>query len=289
MDAKAFSPGHITGFFEPVINNHDLTKVGSRGAGINISLGAVSEVNITPSTKQSFEFFINGENFESPVLFLALKYLIGEKTLNVKVNTVIELPLGQGFGMSAASAVSASLAIAKLLKIPKIEAMKGSHFAEIQNRTGLGDVVSSFFGGIEVRKNPGLPPWGIIEHIPGEYEIVLCIIGDSLETEKILLDPSKSKSTSTIGNYCTNRLLEKPSIENLFKLSQEFAKKTGLANGQILKAIKDANNHGMASMCMLGNSIFAIGKTDELCNVLKEYGKVLVCSIDKCGARVLND
>jgi hypothetical protein len=38
---------------------------------------------------------------------------------------------------------------------------------------------------------------------------------------------------------------------------------------------------------MLGNSIFAMGKTDELCNALSPYGKIFVCSVDEFGARVI--
>jgi len=44
----------------------------------------------------------------------------------------------------------------------------------------------------------------------------------------------------------------------------------------------------MASMCMLGNSIFASGETDNLCKILSSYGKVFVCSVDECGARILS-
>ena len=44
MKATAFAPGHISGFFEPVYTP-DLSRSGSRGAGINISLGAFSEVS----------------------------------------------------------------------------------------------------------------------------------------------------------------------------------------------------------------------------------------------------
>ena len=44
----------------------------------------------------------------------------------------------------------------------------------------------------------------------------------------------------------------------------------------------------MASMCMLGNSVFATGKTNELCQVLSKFGRVFVCSIDSCGARILD-
>jgi len=43
----------------------------------------------------------------------------------------------------------------------------------------------------------------------------------------------------------------------------------------------------MASMCMLGSSVFAVGKTEELCKSLSSFGKVYVCTVDEFGARVL--
>jgi flagellar protein FlaI len=39
----------------------------------------------------------------------------------------------------------------------------------------------------------------------------------------------------------------------------------------------------------VGNSVFAIGKTDELRKTLSLFGKVYVCSVDENGARVLDD
>ena len=63
--------------------------------------------------------------------------------------------------------------------------------------------------------------------------------------------------------------------------------KTELADKRVLDAINAANQYGMASMCMLGNSVFAIGKTDELCKTLSSFGKVYMCGVDELGARVL--
>ena len=63
-------------------------------------------------------------------------------------------------------------------------------------------------------------------------------------------------------------------------------KEIGL-NENILKAISAANRFGRSSMCMIGNSIFAMGKTNELCNLLSSFGKIYVCSIDEFGARIL--
>ncbi|MCK5636898.1 MAG: hypothetical protein KAH91_05690, partial [Thermoplasmatales archaeon] len=276
MKATAFSPGHISGFFEPVYNQ-DMSRTGSRGAGINISLGAISEVTAEGSAKQSFEIYINNKKTSAPVTNLAFKYMLGDNPLRVVVKTTMDLPIGQGFGMSAASALSATYALAKITNVSKNEAMKASHFAEVQLKTGLGDVIASCFGGIEIRKSAGLPPWGLIEHIPGKYDLVLCIIGKKLDTKKTLSDSTKASKIIEYGKYCTKKLCENPSIEHLFSLSQIFTKKTELADKRVLDAINAANQYGMASMCMLGNSVFAIGKTDELCKTLSSFGKVYMC------------
>lgn len=288
MKAVAFAPGHISGFFEPIYHNQDMARTGSRGAGINVSLGALSEVVAENSDKQVFGFYLNDKKVESPVVRLALKYMLGKTPVHVVVKTDIELPLGQGFGISSACALSATYALANIIGVSTTEAMKASHFAEVQLRTGLGDVMASCFGGIEIRKEAGLPPWGIIEHIPGKFDLVLCVIGSKLDTKKVLSDPTKTNGIVEYGKFCTKKLLENPCIENLFLLSQIFTEKTNLADKQVLDAIKAANNFGMASMCMLGNSVFAVGKTDELCQILSRFGRVFVCSVDECGARLLS-
>ena len=74
MKATAFAPGHISGFFEPIYNDKDLTRTGSRGAGINISLGAYSEVSVKESTNQKIEMYINNKKSNVPFIEFALKY-----------------------------------------------------------------------------------------------------------------------------------------------------------------------------------------------------------------------
>lgn len=288
MRAVAFAPGHISGFFEPVYNEN-MAKTGSRGAGINVSLGAVSEVTVKDSKDQVFEIYVNNKKSDSSVVSLALKNLIGEKPIHVIVNTRLELPVSQGFGMSAASAVSATYALAKITNASHTDALKASHFAEVQLKTGLGDVLACCFGGIEIRRQPGIPPWGIIEHIPGKYDLVLCVADKKMDTKKILSDSDKMKDVISCGRDCTRKLLESPTVENLFSLSQVFTKKTNLVTKQVVEAIDAASEFGMASMCMLGNSVFAVGETDKLCEKLKSFGKVFVCTIDEHGARIVND
>ena len=287
MKATAFASGHISGFFEPVYNQ-DISRTGSRGAGINTTLGAISDVTIEPSTKQLFEIFINDKKTQDAVTKLTLKNLLGENPVHVIVNTKLDLPIGQGFGMSAAGALSTALAVAKTTNLSNSDAIKAAHFAEVQLKTGLGDVIACSFGGIEIRKSAGLPPWGIIEHIPGKYELVLCVIGKKLDTKNILTDSAKANKIAEYGKLCTKKILENPSIENLFSLSQSFTKKTGLADPKVSKAVDAANQFGNASMCMLGNSIFAIGKTNELCKILSSFGVVYICNVDEVGFKIIS-
>jgi len=286
LRATAFAPGHISAFFEPHYDEN-IERSGSRGAGINLSLGAFSEVTVSRSTKQDIRVYINDKETDARVTKLALRNIIKDSSLKVTVKIKQELPEGQGFGMSAASSLSASYALSSLLGLSKIDAIKAAHSAEVQLRTGLGDVIASAFGGIEVRREPGLPPWGFIEHIVGDYKIVLCVIGEKIETKRILNDENKLNVIKNYGRYCTKKLLENPSIENMIRLSRYFAEKTELIRDDVMEALNAASFHGLAGMCMLGNSIFAIGKTEELKNTLSSFGKVYVCDIDRHGVRIL--
>jgi len=287
MKAIGFAPGHISGFFEPVYHKEDFSRSGSRGAGINISLGALSEVFIEPSNKQSVDIYLNKKRSTASVSNYAIKYLIGKNKLKVLVKTILQLPMGQGFGMSGAGALSAALAVAQITGQSREEAVKAAHFAEIQYKTGLGDVLASSFGGLEIRKNAGLPPWGFIEHIPCKSDVVICVIGKKINTKNVLTDSKKANTIVEYGKYCTKKLLDKPSVENYFTLSQIFTNKTGLADKKVIDAINAANNHGNASMCMLGNSVYAVGNTPQLCRILCTFGKLYICFIDNYGARIL--
>lgn len=284
--AKAFAPGHITGFFQ-------IFKNGSRGAGINLSLGARSKVRLIPSERlenkpiKNMEVYINGKRDTAPVTRLAIEKLVGE--IGVIVETNLDLPIGQGFGMSCAGSLSATIALAHLLEMPKERAIEVSHFAEIQLATGLGDVVASAFGGIEMRTESGLN--GKLQRIDGCDELVLCIIGEKMDTSGILMDHKNKnkKIISFYGRKCVDELIASPTIENFFQLSKKFAIKTGLASGKIMDAIDEAEKYGMASMCMLGNSIFAAGETENLMDALAKFGDVYKCKVDKKGARILNE
>jgi pantoate kinase len=289
MKGVAFAPGHISAFFEPKYVNQSLDRTGSRGAGMCISLGATTRVKVYSSTNLALTVQVNGAPSDAPVTKSALKYLVDGTPLNIQVDTVLDLPESQGFGMSASGALSATLAASDILGLSRDDAVRAAHYAEIELRTGLGDVVASSFGGIEIRREAGLPPWGVLEHIPGDLDIVLCVIGEKMLTRKVLTDTAMLETITSYGRYCTKQLLEKPTVERLFSLGWEFTQKSGLAEPMVITAIEAANRYGKASMCMLGNSVYAMGNTDRLKRTLEAFGNVWVCRIDQVGARLIRE
>ncbi len=289
MQATAFAPAHISGFFEPVFHQVEGERSGSRGAGINLTLGALTTVSIKQATTPTIDVTINNKSSPAPVTKQAIKNLIHNTPLHLTVNTTLSLPVGQGLGMSGAGALSATLALARIAQLSRVDALKAAHLAEVQLRTGLGDVIASNFGGIEIRREPGLPPWGLIEHIPGDFSVIICVVGKKMNTKTILSDTEKLQEIASHGRYCIKKLLEKPSIEHFFSLSQQFTEKTMLATSKIKNALAVANTHGMASMCMLGNAVFATGDISTLSTVLAPYGKLYFCQVDQTGARLFQN
>ncbi len=286
MKAKAFSPGHVTGFFE-IHADDDLLSAGSRGAGMCLSLGASSEVMLVPATKQSIKVTINGKSSKAEVTKRAITHLIGDKGYRVEVTTDLELPVSQGFGMSAAGSLSAAMAAAILLGKERQEAYEAAHKAEVESGCGLGDVSAIHRGGITLRRRAGLPPVGEVVRIQGEPEVVLAIVGRRLLTKEILKDEAKRREINDKGGYLVDSLVKQPSLERLMTNSRIFALETGLATKRIARAIDTASMYGQASMSMLGSSVFAIGDTQRLKEALSGLGEVLVCKVDAVGPRIV--
>lgn len=288
MKGITFCPAHITGFFK-ICEAKIPEKKGSKGAGICLSKGVLTTVEAKKSKNLEIEIYLNEKKSNAPVTKTCIRKLVGNLPYKIIVKSEIQLPISQGFGISGAGALSAGVAVSKALNLNLTfyDIVKTAHSSEIKNKTGLGDVVAQATGGITIRKKPGIPPYGFVDKIIGNNKIVICVIGEKLETSKILENPKYRKPISKYGSICLKKLLKKPTIENLFDLSYEFSKKTNFVSKEVFEAIESCRKFGKASVSMIGNSVFAMGKTEKLEEVLKNFGKVYISEIDNCGARIL--
>lgn len=293
MKSSLFVPSHITGFFQ-IIPDLDPLRKGSRGAGIVLDKGVITDVSIEDG--DGVDVIINGES-DSKLSSITYKTidLIKERFTIVNEKITIkhefQIPVGSGFGVSAACALGTSLGIVKALKLPLTynRAASIAHLAEIEMKSGLGDVIAEITGGLVLRLKEGAPGYGRTDRIlPGrnrgvdEYYIISKTLGE-IETSTIIEDPYWQKKINQTGETLLGELLEKPDIHNFFKLSQRFAEKTSLMNSQLKEVVDILEEETLgASMAMLGNTAFALSETPDT-----SLDDAIISKIDDMGCRFL--
>ncbi|MFQ5975077.1 MAG: pantoate kinase [Candidatus Hydrothermarchaeales archaeon] len=290
MRASAFSPSHITGFFQ-IFRCPDELKTGSRGCGVVINQGTRTDVRVEDSDANEIKIFVNAKPCDCPVTGMAADEMLklADGTYKVEISQSVDVPIKYGFGASASGALSTGLALNEALDLNLTETKIGqvAHFCEIKNMTGLGDVMAEFNGGLVIRLKEGAPGIGRVSKIPCDDFVVAFIIGEELETKAVLKDEIKKKRINNIGRLCLNSLLKAPDHSNFLRLSKKFAVKTGLLNKKVKGAMVELERQGVASsMIMLGNSLFTITDDPERVSEMLDY-KYIIADIDHEGARLI--
>ena len=115
---------------------------------------------------------------------------------HVKIDHELDVPIGAGFGISAACALGTALGIAKILElnITFNKAASMAHLAEIEMQSGLGDVVAEVNGGITLRLKEGAPGVALTDkmllNILMKDLYVICKSLGGIETSEIIGDPN---------------------------------------------------------------------------------------------------
>jgi pantoate kinase len=282
---KAYAPAHITGFFAICEHSNPLYK-GSIGCGLVLEAGCVTEVADAHGQGSDVRIRINGELGEAQTTRYVLDRLAG--AAEVCVATSFEVPVGCGFGASAAGALSTALAINELLKLTMTvnEVAQVAHCAEVVNSTGLGDVIAETCGGVVIRTKPGPPGIGVIDRLPHRNEQLSYVVLGAKPTRSVLAEGGEStrRRITEAGREALKALLRKPTLENFMRLSRDFALQIELISDTCKDALEAVRAEGkVASVAMLGETIFVLGESEAL----QEFGTVQASRIANSGARVL--
>lgn len=300
-EATAFSPAHITGFFQIFDQPKNPLFKGSRGAGVSLAKGVETTVRVRESAKKSVEIRINGKRNEtaevSKSVADAFLSLVGAKCQLV-VEHEVGVPIGRGLGSSGASALSLALALNEVfgLRLSRIKAAQMAHVAEVKHRTGLGTVIAETFGGVEIRVKPGAPGIGEVKPVTvnGDH-VVACLPLGPVSTRKALTDPKLHRLINRYGGKLVDELVREPSVSKFLELSRSFAESTSLTSERVSKVLQDADGEGfVCSMAIFGETVFSVIKQDEAKELLKIFYRhkqpqhdIINAQIDFEGARVL--
>ena len=257
ISEKAFAPANISCVFK-IYGHKNPRWMGSYGFGFTLNDGVVVEVSKAKRTEVVF----NNHSISFPTVKSVVEKLAKEK---IRVYIKSELPLGCGFGLSGASALATAYAINRLLglKKSKKELAIIAHIAEVENRTGLGDVVNQYYGGFCVKFKPS--SHFVVKKIRLDNNYVYCKYFSKIPTKSIITNTKmKNKINSAASGALSeiNQLLKfnkNIKFNQIIEISREFAENSGLLKDkQTIQTIRNIEkDYGNASMIMLGNAVFS--------------------------------
>ena len=269
--------GHVTLLFsihsKPLLSRNQ----GSRGAGLCLEDGVIASVKtISGETDQISVTRMNGNQFPQGEMLYADLLNSFRDVFNVKqtvqIDIHLELPISQGFGMSAAGLLAASLALGELFDCgDEGQLARLAHRLERENSGGLGDVLGLWAGGCELRVIPGSPPF------PGKA------YGFDVGCSALLVwDPDGGKHTSNYidnldwkskitmaGESAVNRLKQYEWNHNVWEIllqeADNFALESGLLDekerAKLLNLVLENSDESMSChLCMLGTSMIVLPK-----------------------------
>ena len=303
MQATARCGGHVTLLFSIHSESEDPLQQGSRGAGFCVEAGVECTIHAIPlSEGEEFNVSIGVQTFDGPIddEAVALLYvdvieefmqrdLLDEKN-SYHIDVTLELPLSQGFGMSAAGALACAQALCSLQEL-ETDPAQIAHLVERMNSSGLGDVLAATVGGIELRTQPGAPPSpGRATSFSSDAEVLLCWDSDfKRHTSTYIDDPQWKVAISEAGEDSVSRLSvgewNHSRWQQLLDEAEIFAEAAGLMDeldrSTLIERVKKQIPTGHRVLpCMLGTSVCVL--SNDFSSPLADIDEVLLASGIEC-------
>ena len=305
--ASAFSPAGISSFFEICDRTcdgksmRDPERIGARGGGFGITKGVLTEVSVAEAHENQVHVFINGlaaPEAETTRTVVATMLRKAAQPHNVTVKHRVDVPIGAGFGSSAAGALGTALALSEALELNLTYNQLGriAHVAEVKCLTGLGTVGPLMLGGCILTLEPGAPGYARIDRIPisPDHRIVAGTYRP-FPTKELLSTEAKRQAINEWGRKTLVTILAEPSVEKFMQACKQFAFETGLATSRVRKLIALAEKAGAigAAQNMVGEAVHALATEDTMDDVVQAFesvmasDRIITALIDCQGARRL--
>jgi len=174
-----------------------------------------------------------------------------------------ELPIGQGFGTSAAGALATALAVGSLSGQPRKKAVEVAHLADLFGGGGLGGVAAILGGGLELRTRPGIPPFGHVIHRPFSPALIIGVVGRPIPSPSVLRDGAVLRRI-VAASQGWQRLGRSPTVRGFFRMSERFTDRAGLVSADVSRTVAALRRRGaFACQAMFGQSVCALPRSSR--------------------------
>ena len=252
----------------------------SRGLSFCLDRGVTTSVRLARSN----QVVLNGQPIEIAPVQQVLDELAPEP-----VTAMLEtpLPLGCGFGVSAAATLGAAFVLNRRFDLGRSvdQLAMLAHTAEVGHLTGIGDVAAQVRGGIVYRRCLAGPLDTVrLDHVTATELAYICF--GPLSTSRVLKSPSITAAIAAAGAKAVDWLdshQRSVTIPSLLNRSLQFAEESHLLTSpSVREAIRQVRlDGGAATMVMLGKTVLAT-------SAVPLDDRWQACKIDPQGVRLIS-
>lgn len=245
MATSAICPAYVTGMF--VIGEGD-------AAGAGFAIDRFMRTEVKQGNGEGISISINGKDAPVIVSRAVLKGFErrGFSLPPLEVKHVSDVPVGYGLGMSAAGALSLSLALNEEIGagLRRQECVKIAHDADVECKCGLSGVDAAAIGGVLARQ--GLENMEV-EALPFEARQLEFAFFKPMKTASVIGSKEWKGNVNAAGARALDALFLSKTFDTLLQQSRMFALETGLASW----CGKEMVANPRASMAMVGQTLFS--------------------------------
>jgi pantoate kinase len=214
------------------------------------------------------------------------------------VDLKIRVPIGAGFGTSAAGTLAACLALADAADIPTTLNDLGrlTHVADVLNSTGLGTASALVHGGFVLVTEPGAPGIGMVDQLlfPSDYVVVCAYLG-SIPKREALSEMNLAPRVNPAGGAVLEAVRKRPNLQTFLRECRTFDSTIGFETpgvSQLIETMVSAGAVG-AVQNMLGEAVHGVIAKTRAERAVKKIqaafptAKVFASELDNLGVRLV--
>jgi len=305
--SEATCPAGISSFFEICETDYagnsitDPARIGARGGGFAISNGVTSKVATRRASKSRVNIRINLKPApEAQTTRWAINKILRsrEAVLDVRVDLRLRVPIGAGFGTSAAGTLASCLALVNAVNFPMTLNDLGriTHIAEVVNKTGLGTASAMLTGGFVLVTEPGAPGIGSVDRLlyPQDH-VVLCAYLGPIATRDVLSRSDLANMVNPAARRAMAGIRLKPELYTFLSEARQFGETVGFQSPNVARLIQATVSAGAigAAQNMIGEAVHGVIQSDKadraLIKLRKEFpsATIFVSNLDTRGVRLV--